>query len=95
MTARSQQVPTQDELAALAGLDDATFWDTVASYGYVRPEAIDSDQAWFWTRKWIKMELEADISIAEGRTTFYASEEAFLASFDDEDGPPNADVRED
>jgi len=94
MTARTHQVPTEDELAALAGLEDATFWETVAAYGYVRPAAIDPDQAWFWTRTWVTKEIEADMDEAEGRTTFYASDEEFLASFGDEDALPDADVRE-
>ena len=92
MTARTQRVPTQDELAALAALDDAAFWETVAAYGYVRPVEVDPEQAWFWTRTWVAKEIEADIAEAEGRTTFYASEEEFLASFD-EDDLADADIR--
>lgn len=95
MTARTHQVPTQTELAALANLDDASFWQTVATFGYDRPAAIDPDQAWFWTRTWVTKEIEADISIAEGRTTFYASGEEFLASLEEEDGSADADIRED
>ena len=79
MTARTHQVPTQDELAALAGLDDATFWRTVADYGYVRPAAIDLDQAWFWTRSWVTKEIEADLDEAEGRIVHQSSDEEFLA----------------
>ncbi|MBA2278116.1 MAG: hypothetical protein H0W06_10170 [Chloroflexia bacterium] len=68
------------DLETLRSADDATFWTLAAMCGYIRPAAIDPDQGWFWTRSWITGEIEADWDEAEGRTTFYASSEEFLAS---------------
>lgn len=45
---------------------------------------IPRDQEWFWTPEWQAGEAEADADIAAGRTTFYASDEEFLASLDPE-----------
>jgi hypothetical protein len=88
MTTRTDQrldaVPTAQE-------DEAAFWARAARYGFVRPERIDPDQAWFWTREWIEGEIEAEIAIAEGRMTYHDSDEAFLAALERED--PDADVR--
>lgn len=61
--------------------DDETFWEKAAAYGVYRPERIDPDQAWFWTRAWIAGEIQADIDYAEGRFTRYYSDEEFLDSF--------------
>ena len=71
--------------------DDAAFWARAASYGFVRPEEIDPDQAWFWTREWIAGEIEVAISIAEGRGTFHGSNEEFLAALEraDKDADPH------
>ncbi|MDP9363065.1 MAG: hypothetical protein M3Q10_02330 [Chloroflexota bacterium] len=88
MTTRTDQrpdTPTTDE-------DDAAFWARAAEYGFVRPEQIDPDQAWFWTREWIEGEIEAEIAIAEGRTTFYGSDEEFLNALE-ERMKCDADVR--
>lgn len=80
MTAPIRQQLTREVLDALADADDATFWEILARHGYHRPEAIDPDQAWFWTRQWVTGELEADLNYAEGRFTRYDSSEEFLAS---------------
>lgn len=45
--------------------------------------AVPSDQAWFWTPEWQKMEREADEDIAAGRVTTYDSADDFLRSLDD------------
>ena len=39
------------------------------------------DQAWYWTPEWQAGEREARADLEEGRTTFYASDAEFLASF--------------
>jgi len=90
MTARIEQ---RDETTDPTTLDDAAFWKLAASWGFVRPAAIDPDQAWFWTRKWITGEIEASRDIAAGRTTFYASSEEFLASLEELSSELDADVR--
>jgi hypothetical protein len=79
------------DLATLQAADDATFWELAAKCGYARPAEIDPDQAWFWTRDWITGEIECDWDEAEGRTTFYASSEEFLAALEAWDR--DADVR--
>jgi hypothetical protein len=93
MTTRTEKQIDAAALAAIKAADEARFWELAAVYGYHRPAVIDPDQAWFWTRAWVTGELEVDLAIAEGRTTFYASDEEFLASFDEED-LRTADVRE-
>ncbi|MGH2558007.1 MAG: hypothetical protein ACRDJH_03010 [Thermomicrobiales bacterium] len=70
--------------------DDETFWRKAAAFGIHRPEQIDPDQAWFWTRTWITGEIEAEIDRAEGRYTRYYSDEEFLAAL--RQRAKNADV---
>jgi hypothetical protein len=42
------------------------------------------DQAWFWTPEWQAGEREADRNIRAGRTTYFDSDEEFLAALDRE-----------
>ena len=93
MKVDTKQQMSQDALAELRDADDARFWELAANYGYRRPEAIDPGQAWFWTRRWITKELEADLDEAEGRMTSYASDEEFLSSLDEIDSPDADEVR--
>jgi hypothetical protein len=71
--------------------DDAAFWARAASYGFVRPDEIDPDQAWFWTREWIAGEIEVELAIREGRMTYHDSDEEFLAAL--ERASADADAR--
>ncbi len=50
----------------------------------VEQEQVDPDQAWFWTPEWQAREREADAAIDAREGTFFSSEEAFLASLDEE-----------
>ena len=50
----------------------------------VEQEQVDPDQAWFWSPEWQAREREADAAIAAHEGTFFTSEEAFLASLDEE-----------
>ncbi len=70
--------------------DDAAFWARAASYGFVRPERIDPDQAGFWTRGWIEGEIEASEDIAAGRLTRQYSSEEFLAALEQADRDADA-----
>jgi bifunctional DNA-binding transcriptional regulator/antitoxin component of YhaV-PrlF toxin-antitoxin module len=45
--------------------------------------AVPADQAWFWTKRWQKMERDVDAHVARGEVTIYDSSEEFLASLDD------------
>jgi AbrB family looped-hinge helix DNA binding protein len=44
---------------------------------------IPRDQAWFWTKEWQTMEGEADLDKEAGRVERYATDEDFLASFEE------------
>ena len=43
---------------------------------------VPSDQTWFWTERWQKMEREADEDIAAGRVASTDSVEEFFAELD-------------
>jgi hypothetical protein len=43
---------------------------------------IPSDQAWFWTERWQRMEREADADIAPGRVVVTEGPDAFFADLD-------------
>ncbi len=77
MATRTKPPVTVETLRAA---DDATFWELAGKCGYVRPDRIDPDQAWFWTRDWITGEIEGDWDYAEGRYRVHHSDEEFLAS---------------
>jgi hypothetical protein len=47
-------------------------------------EAIDPDQAWFWTPEWQAKEREADADLAAGNFTRYDSDEEFLRALDED-----------
>lgn len=90
MTARTD-LQQRDATTDPATLDDDAFWALAASWGFVRPDAIDPDQAWFWTRTWIRGEIEVERNQAAGRFTRYHSDEEFLAALEQIDR--DADVR--
>lgn len=48
------------------------------------PSDVPDDQAWFWTPDWLTGEHEVDDALTAGDTTFYDSDEAFLAALGDE-----------
>lgn len=49
----------------------------------LRPHlAIPADQSWFWTKRWQKMELEADDAVAAGHTTVVNGVDELLVSLD-------------
>lgn len=49
----------------------------------LRPKKlIDASQAWFWTPEWQAGEREVDEEAARGESTFYASDEEFLAALE-------------
>lgn len=43
---------------------------------------VPADQAWFWTKRWQRMEQEADADVAAGRTVVSDGPEEFLAELD-------------
>lgn len=69
-----------------AGLEEGSLVEfSVTEKGLLmRPKLmIDPDQAWFWTPEWQAGEREADEDIKAGRTTFFESEEAMEAAFEE------------
>lgn len=49
----------------------------------LRPHvAVPADQAWFWTERWQKMELEADEATASGRVLVSNDVDDFLNELD-------------
>ncbi len=43
---------------------------------------VDSDQSWFWTERWQRMEREADEDFAAGRSRVLDDVDAFLEDLD-------------
>lgn len=78
----SGQVTIPDDVRQELNLEPGQPVEIVVHDGgvLIRPIDIDPDQAWFWTPEWQAKEREADADYAAGRTTFYDSDEAFLAS---------------
>jgi antitoxin MazE len=49
----------------------------------LRPHVpVPSDQAWFWTERWQKMERDADKAIAAGQVATFEDVDDFLADLD-------------
>ncbi len=88
MSTRTKPPVTVETLRAA---DDATFWELAGKCGYVRPDRIDPDQAWFWTRNWITGEIEGEINRADGRSRIHHSTEEFLGAL--ESWAKDADAR--
>jgi antitoxin MazE len=44
---------------------------------------VSTDQAWFWTERWQKMEAAAEADIAAGRVERFDDVESFLDDLDD------------
>lgn len=63
--------------------------DYVEAYGtkdgiVLKPKTlVDTDQAWFWTEKWQKMEREADEEIKKGKIKKFKSVEAAIKYLDE------------
>jgi hypothetical protein len=48
----------------------------------IMPSVMNPDQAWFWTRKWQRMEREAEADLAAGRYRDFESMDDFLADLE-------------
>jgi bifunctional DNA-binding transcriptional regulator/antitoxin component of YhaV-PrlF toxin-antitoxin module len=49
----------------------------------LRPRiSVPADQAWFWTKRWQRMEREVDEAVARGEETTHHSTEDFLRHLD-------------
>ena len=67
------------------GLPEGTVMDAVVRADGVlelRPQSSDPSQAWFWTKRWQRMEREADEDFAAGRYSTFDDVEDFLADLD-------------
>ena len=70
------------------GLDQDTLFAVVRREDGVielRPQPpVDGEQSWFWTKRWKRMEREADADFAAGRVATFDDAESFLADLDNE-----------
>jgi len=48
-------------------------------------ETIDKDQAWFWTKRWQKLEAEAEQDIREGKVKSFDSVEDLIDEMEGKD----------
>ncbi len=85
-TVSDEQYKAIEEAARERGLPPEEFFRSwvEAVRQHVEQEQVDPDQAWFWTPEWQAKEREAEAAIAAREGTFFASEEDFLASLDEE-----------
>jgi len=54
----------------------------MASSSCIPHVAVPAEQAWFWTRRWQRMEREADEHIDDGELTTFDSSADFLSSLE-------------
>ncbi len=70
------------------GLDQDTLFAVVRREDGVielRPQPpVDSEQGWFWSERWQRLEREADADFAAGRVATFDDAESFLADLDKE-----------
>ena len=59
----------------------------------IRQSLPGGDQRWFWTAEWQAGESEADAQIAANETTFFGSDEEFLAALEARIGQPATSER--
>lgn len=85
-TVSDEQYKAIEEAARERGLPPEEFFRSwvEAVRRHVEHEQVDPAQAWFWTPEWQAKEREADAAIAAREGAFFSSEEAFLASLDEE-----------
>lgn len=70
------QITVPHEIRSLLGVgegDDLVFsTDENGRVVISRAQLIPPEQAWFWSKRWQKMEREAEADLASGRVTEYA-----------------------
>jgi bifunctional DNA-binding transcriptional regulator/antitoxin component of YhaV-PrlF toxin-antitoxin module len=69
-----------------AGLPGGTVLDAIVRDDGVlelRPQAPDPSQAWFWSRRWQRMEREVDQSYAAGHYETFDDVDDFLSTLDE------------
>ncbi len=80
------QVTVPQEIRNLLGVeegDDLLFFADKAGRVVVsRAQIIDPEQAWFWSDRWQRMELEAQADLEAGRIVEYANLAEALATLD-------------
>ena len=85
------QVP-EEVLRAAKICPGATIGFTIREDGEVVLAVRDPDQAWFWTEEWLAGEHRVELSLREGRTTRYNSDEEFVKALEDRMKDPSADL---
>ena len=90
------QVTVPHEIRDLLGAeegDDLLFYTDQAGRVIVsRSQIINPEQAWFWSKRWQRMEQEAQADIDAGRIVVYASITEALAALDEI--PPHDDAKD-
>ncbi len=78
-------LPAEVVRGAHVGPGDYFEVESTAEGILLRPKkVIDATQAWFWTPDWQTGEREASADIASGRFSVHESDDAFLASLDED-----------
>jgi AbrB family looped-hinge helix DNA binding protein len=90
------QVTVPHEIRDLLGAeegDDLLFYTDQAGRVIVsRSQIINPEQAWFWSKRWQRMEQEAQADIDAGRIVVYASITEALTALDEI--PPHDDAKD-
>ena len=79
------QITIPDTVRRAAHIEEGDYLEmTVQGDAIIlRPRVVvPKAQAWFWTSDWQSGEREASNDVAAGRTTPYATDDAFLKSLD-------------
>ena len=81
------QVTVPQEIRTLLGAeegDDLLFYtDSAGRVVVSRAQIIDPGQAWFWSKRWQRMEQEAQADLDTGRIVEYTSIGEALAALDE------------
>jgi len=81
----------RERLAAEEGDDLLFYVDEQGRIILSRAQVVPPDQAWFWTKRWQRMEREAQADIEQGRSVELANVEDALAFLDKIPPGPDAE----
>jgi AbrB family looped-hinge helix DNA binding protein len=81
------QITVPPEIRSLLGAeegDDLLFYtDENGRVVVSRAQLIDPDQAWFWSKRWQRLEQEAQADLQAGRVVEYSNLSDVLAALDE------------
>ena len=92
MSAPSKAHTPEVPRAPIAETDEeyAALLDRAAAFGMVKPDTVQPDHAWFWTKDWLAGEIQASEETAEGQTFVQYSVDEFFAFLDELDRSADA-----